>query len=117
MAYVNMGRTSRYSRNSASSASVSNFSISSSLMGEPLWLRWAPVDRDRFAPFQNERLCLLCDAKRDVVHAFERDPVDRGRPVQLERVPMLARAVSAVRVEAVFRKASVIPIHRAVPRH
>src|SRR5205809_7907210 len=106
MAYVNIGRTSRYSRNSASSASVSNFSISSSLMGEPLWLRWAPLDRDRFAPFRNEPLRLFRDAKRDVVHALERDPVDRARPVRLERVPVLARPVPAVRVEAVHGETS-----------
>src|SRR2546421_5917399 len=106
-----MGRTSRYSRKSWSSASVSNFSISSSLMGEPLWLRGAPVDRDRFAPFSESRRRLVRHALRDVVHALERDAVDRARTVTLERIPVLARPVAAVRVEPVHGKTPVITVH------
>src|SRR5436189_4535318 len=97
-----MGRTSRYSRNSWSSASVSNFSISSSLIRQPLWLLAEDPNRPLggpclgpFGPGQG------LEPGRDLAHAEERPAMDRAGAVLLERVPVLARPVAAVRVEPV----------------
>src|SRR5438270_11045086 len=105
MAYRNMGRTSRYSRNSAISSSVSNIPLPPSPMGLPLWRLGGLLDR-----------ALLEGPEGDVADALEGPAMDRARPEPLQRVPVGPRPVPAVGVEPIDREPPVVPVHGAVPR-
>src|SRR5437870_1966872 len=101
-----MGRTSRYSRNRASSASVSYFSISSSLIGAAIMAPGGPLRPRAGGQGGTGRraLGIGLESGGDLADAEERPAVDGARPVPLERVPVTACAVSPVRVEPVHRE-------------
>src|SRR5881397_143485 len=111
-----MGTTSRYSRNRASSASVSNCSISSSSMGRPLWRPEDPLDRVALEARRGPQSGLF-DAPGDVPNPLERPAMDGARPVELERVPVSASPVATIGVESVHREPPVVAIHGPVPGH